>query len=55
MRLTPIKSIRQKCLDCSGGARKEVALCPVENCPLYPYRFGKRPKDDKSTSEDVNS
>jgi len=41
--LTPIKSIRAKCLDCSGGSRKEVAECSIVDCPLHAYRFGKRP------------
>ena len=45
--LTPIKSIRAKCLDCSCGSAKEVELCPVANCPLYPYRFGKRVNGSK--------
>ena len=40
---TPIKSIRDKCLDCTAGSRKEIRLCPVIECALYPYRFGKRP------------
>lgn len=38
---TALKSIRLKCLDCSCGSSKEVELCPVTNCPLYPHRFGK--------------
>ena len=40
---TPIQSIRQKCLDCTAGSRKEIRLCTVIQCALYPYRFGKRP------------
>tara|TARA_B110000444_G_scaffold29206_1_gene24281 strand:+ start:4227 stop:4451 length:225 start_codon:yes stop_codon:yes gene_type:complete len=40
---TPIKSIREKCLDCTNGSRKEIRLCTVIQCALYPYRFGKRP------------
>ena len=40
---TPIKAMRKKCLDCTAGSRKEVRLCPVVECALYPYRFGKRP------------
>lgn len=43
--LTPIKAIRAKCLDCSGGQYKEVRLCPVTSCALWPYRKGKRPKE----------
>jgi len=41
---TPLKSIRQKCLDCCCGSSKEVAMCPVKTCSLYPYRFGKSPR-----------
>lgn len=42
--LTPIKAIRAKCLDCSGGSRWEVRLCELEDCPLWSYRMGHRPK-----------
>ena len=40
---TPIKAIRKKCLDCCCGSRKEIRECPVVECVLYPYRFGRRP------------
>ena len=43
MNLTPMKAIRAKCLDCSGGNPNEVKLCPVEKCSLYPFRLGKNP------------
>lgn len=43
---TPIKAIRKKCLDCCCGSIKEVRECTVIKCPIYPYRFGRRP--DKS-------
>lgn len=39
----PLRAIRSKCLDCSCGRAKEVELCPVTNCGLWPFRFGKRP------------
>jgi len=42
-KLTPIKAIRAKCLDCSAGQPKEIRLCTIVNCPLYQYRFGKNP------------
>lgn len=45
--MTPIKAIRAKCLDCCCGSFQEVRLCTVQNCPLYPYRFGKRPRTNK--------
>ncbi len=50
-RLTPLKAIRAKCLDCSCGSSKEVRNCPIEKCPLYPHRFGKRIKADENTIE----
>lgn len=40
---TPLKAIRAKCLDCSGGSVLEVRECPVKTCALFPYRMGKRP------------
>lgn len=39
--MTPLKAIRAKCLDCSGGSAKEVRECPAKDCPLYEYRSGK--------------
>ena len=50
MRLTPMKVIRLKCLDCCAGQVAEVRRCGLENCPLHPYRFGKRPKEGKDTT-----
>ena len=44
--LTPMKAFRAKCLDCSGGSWFEVKHCPINHCPLWPYRFGKRPRVD---------
>jgi len=44
--LTPIKAIRAKCMDCSNQQYSEVTRCPIINCSLYPYRFGKRPKNN---------
>lgn len=38
------KNIRKKCMNCSGESENEVRLCPVLNCPLFPYRFGKADK-----------
>lgn len=39
---TPLKAIREKCLDCSFNA-SEVKQCPVTDCALWPFRFGKNP------------
>ena len=51
--MTPMKAIRAKGLDCCGTSH-EVRLCTVEKCPLYPYRFGKRPKGYEDTTPDAN-
>lgn len=42
--LTPLTAIRFKCLDCSGNSIKEIKFCPIDDCPLHQYRFGKNPK-----------
>lgn len=44
--LRPLKAMRAKCLDCSCGSSNEVKLCPLFDCPLYPYRFGRRPQKE---------
>ncbi len=46
--LTQAKAIRLKCLDCSCWSSKEVELCPVRLCPLWPFRFGKPKKAEGS-------
>ena len=55
--LTPIKSIRKKCLDCCGGSAFEVKLCAITDCPLHPYRYGKRPLKStfSESGEDSNT
>lgn len=50
-KLTPMKAIRAKCLECCAGQRLEVRECLVKNCPLYSYRMGHRPKDEQFTIE----
>lgn len=42
-RLTPMKAIRTKCLDCCCGQANEVKLCTATQCPLYEYRSGHNP------------
>ena len=50
-RLTPIKAIRAKCLDCCCGSSQEVELCPCTDCSLYAFRFGKNPNVKLSDEE----
>ncbi len=42
--LTGMSAIREKCLECSNWQFKEVEHCPIKDCSLYPFRFGKYPK-----------
>ena len=49
---TPIKAIRKKCLDCTCNQPKEIRLCRIIDCPLYPYRMGRRP--DEATLDTMN-
>lgn len=51
-KLTPIKAIRAKCLDCCCGQYVEVRNCNVKSCPLHEYRHGKRPKKEEYTEEE---
>jgi len=50
MRKGPLYGIRKYCVQCCGDQPKEVRLCPVEDCPLYPLRFGRRPKGFKKSA-----
>jgi hypothetical protein len=50
-KLTPVKAIRKRCLDCVGFSTTDVKNCncfendgAIEKCFLHPYRMGKRPK-----------
>lgn len=42
-RISPLKAIRLKCLDCCCGSSNEVKLCTVAGCALYPFREGHNP------------
>lgn len=49
--LTPMQAIKQKCLDCSNMERKEVSMCPVKTCPLWPKRSGRKSKKYEKQAE----
>lgn len=46
-RISPLKAIRLKCLDCCCGSSHEVKLCLVSKCPLFPFREGHNPNITK--------
>jgi hypothetical protein len=57
-RLTPVRAIRAKCLECQGGSRKAVRDC-IADFPLRPYRMGRNPNrvgiGRAMSSEDAHS
>ena len=48
-----LKLVRAKCLDCCCDQPGEVALCPIERCPLYSVRLGKDPNPRKLSDEEL--
>lgn len=40
---SPLKAIRAKCVDCSGGNMAEARKCVAVTCPLWPMRMGRNP------------
>ncbi len=54
-KITPLKAIRSKCLDCCCFQTKEVKLCHIDGCPLHEFRFGKNPYQKKTLTEEDRS
>lgn len=48
---SPLKRIRQYCLQCSGDSASEVKNCHIKDCPLYDLRFGKSGRTRSMTDE----
>ena len=48
---SPLKAIRAKCLDCCADQPKEVRLCPLTRCPLWPFRMGHNPNRAGKTGQ----
>lgn len=51
-RMTPVKAIRAKCLDCCCDQVAEVRACPAGDCPLWPYRMGHNPARKRELTEE---
>jgi hypothetical protein len=45
--LTRAMAIKRHCHDCGGESPKEVTLCHIVDCLLWPYRFGHTIKDKR--------
>jgi hypothetical protein len=54
-RMSPLKAIRAKCMDCSVYHKSEVRKCTAIGCPLWPFRMRKNPwlKRNKSNVHTV--
>lgn len=44
-KVTPLKAIRLKCLECCCGQANEVRNCHIKDCALWSYRMGHRPEE----------
>lgn len=42
-RVSPLRALRLRCLDCCNGSAREVRLCTAVDCPSWPFRMGKNP------------
>jgi hypothetical protein len=42
-RRSPLRSIREKCIDCCAGNKAEVARFEIQSCALWPFRMGHNP------------
>jgi hypothetical protein len=40
-KITPLRAIKLKCIDCCCGSKNEVKKCEIIECALYRYRFGR--------------
>ena len=42
-RMSPLKALRLRCVDCCAGSAREVRLCVSVTCPSWPFRMGSNP------------
>lgn len=40
-KLSPLRAIRAKCIDCSGNELNGVRNCQAEDCPLFSLKMGR--------------
>jgi len=43
---TPYKTFRAMCMSCTQKQYNEIKYCQSFECPIYPFRFGKKPTED---------
>ena len=49
---SPVKAIREFCLECCGGSASDVKSCTSARCPLKPFRLGKNPYIKRTMTEE---
>jgi hypothetical protein len=54
---TPVKAMREKCIECMGGRGSEDYRCRIKecvsvDCPIFAFRFGKDPYRSPNLSDD---
>ena len=49
------RAIHEKCRNCSAWSTKDVAECPMTDCPLYPFRMGKGKQNPKDRNKKIRS
>ena len=54
-KLSAVKAIRAKCLDCCCYEHAQVRNCDISGCSLWPFRDGHRPKAEGSGNKRVLS
>jgi len=42
-RISPLKALRLRCVDCCAGSPSEVRQCVSVTCPSWPFRMGRSP------------
>lgn len=53
-RMSPLKAIRLRCLDCCNEQPSEVRKCTAVTCPLWPFRMSKNPWYGSGSDDDVS-
>lgn len=49
---SPLRAIKEKCVDCMGGSFVYVKECRATNCSLHPFRLGKNPYSKRQMTDE---
>ena len=51
-RMSPLKALRLRCIDCCAGSAYQVRRCTAVTCPSWPFRMGNSPWREKKVLSD---